>query len=243
MDHMGSPARGSAHRLDFNHRRPFTDGRSVMGPDPRGTGMTRLGGKLAPISVPIRTPRLVLRLPRMADVPLLVRYINDPRVSRPLTTRRAPYRPSEEAEWVDSSRRAARRGEKLNLAITLPGSDALVGGIGLEIPDWANGHGWTGYWLRPTYWHRGFGSEAASAVCQVAFQYLKLHRIDASVFDFNPRSMQLLRRLGFRKEGTRREILYRGGRWHDEIVFGLLAEDYRPSVPPSRPQERARSEP
>jgi [ribosomal protein S5]-alanine N-acetyltransferase len=190
--------------------------------------MASLGGKLARVRLPLLTPRLALRLPRLVDVPFLVRYINDPLVSRPLTTRHARYKRSDEVEWVKSSRRAARKGDKLNLAITLRENGTLVGGVGLEIRDWDNGHGWTGYWLVPQYWHKGYGSEAASAVCQLAFQRLKLHRIDAAVFEFNTRSMKLLQRLGFKREGKKREILRRGGRWYDEVAFGLLAEDFRP---------------
>jgi [ribosomal protein S5]-alanine N-acetyltransferase len=194
--------------------------------------MAELGGRLARIKLPVITSRLALRLPRLGDVPILMRFINDPRVSRPLTFRHAPYKRSEEVEWVNSSRKAAARGEKLNLAITLRETGQLVGGVGLEIPDWDNGHGWTGYWLIPTYWHQGYGTEAASAVCEIAFERLRLHRIDASVFEFNPRSMRLLQRLGFQKEGRKREILHRGGRWNDEIVFGLLASDFRPAGGP-----------
>ena len=190
--------------------------------------MAPLGGRLRRIRVPILTARLELRLPKLTDVPLLVRYMNDPRVSRGLRTRHASYRRSEEVAWVKHSRRAARRGEKLNVAITLRETGELIGGIGLEVPDWDNRHGWTGYWLMPQHWHHGYGSEAASAICGLAFVQLKLHRIDAKVFEFNPRSMRLLQKLGFKKEGTTREVLYRGGRWHSEFCFGLLAREFRP---------------
>lgn len=123
---------------------------------------------------------------------------------------------------------AARKGEKLNLAITLRDDGTHIGGIGLEIRDWDNGHGWTGYWLAPMYWHKGYASEAASAVCEIALRQLKLHRIDATVFEFNPRSMRVLRRLGFKREGGRRDVVFRGGRWYGEVCFGLIAKEFRP---------------
>lgn len=77
----------------------------------------------------------------------------------------------------------------------------------------------------------GYATEAASAVCGVAIRRLKLHRIDASVFDFNPRSMRVLHKLGFKREGKKREVLFRDGRWHDEVSLGLLAKDLRPLRP------------
>lgn len=190
--------------------------------------MRALGGRLSSIGLPILTPRLALRLPRESDVPLFLRYLNDPRVSRTLSSRHTPYRREGEVAWVRQSRRAAFRGEKLNLVVTLRPEGTPVGGAGLEIRDWENGHGWTGYWLAPRYWHRGFASEAVSALCHIGFHKLKLHRVDAHVFEFNPRSMRLLRTLGFKNEGRVREVYRRGRRWYDEYAFGLLVEDFRP---------------
>ncbi len=190
--------------------------------------MLEPGGRLARVRLPVRTPRLSLRLPRLSDVPFLVRYVNDPRVFRPLASRHKLFTRSEEEAWVRSSRRDAVKGRKLNLAITLREDGTHIGGIGLEIPDWDNGHGWTGYWLAPRYWHKGYTTEAASAVCEIAFQRLHLHRIDASVFDFNPRSMKVLRKLGFKREGKKRDVLFRDDRWHNEVSFGLLAKEFRP---------------
>jgi [ribosomal protein S5]-alanine N-acetyltransferase len=189
-----------------------------------------LGGRLARIRLPVLTPRLALRLPRLSDVPFLLRYINDPRVSRPLTSRHAPYRRSEEEAWVRKSRKGARKGNNLHLTITLRGSGEAIGGIGLEDLDWDNRHGWTGYWLVPRHWHKGYGMEAASAICDIAFRQLRLHRIDANVFEFNPRSMRLLRRLGFKEEGRKRETYHRSRQWYDEVAFGLLASDFRPTL-------------
>lgn len=189
------------------------------------------GGKLSKVRLPILTSRLSLRLVEFRDVPRLLRYVNDPVVFRPIATRHDPFRKKDEIAFVRNSRRSASRGEKLNLSITLKESGELIGGVGLEIRDWENGRGWIGYWLRPEFWHQAFASEAASAMCELAFERLHLHRIDAAVFDFNPRSMRLLRRLGFRKEGGRREVVYRAGRWHSETEFGLLSSEFRPFRP------------
>lgn len=193
--------------------------------------MVSLGGRLASVRLPLLTERLALRLPELADVPFLLRWINEPAVFRPLASRHRPYKRPEEVAWVKRSRRAASRGENLNLAITRRDDGTHVGGIGLEVPDWDNGHGWMGYWLAPKYWHQGYASEAASAICRLAFRDLAMHRIDASVFEFNPRSMRVLRKLGFKREGRKRAVLFRGGRWHDEVSFGLLARDFRPVEP------------
>ena len=185
------------------------------------------GGRLRSVHLPLLTARLSLRLPELADVPRLTQYIDSPRVFRGLQARHTPFSREEEARWVRSARRSAAKGEHLHLTITLRGQRQLIGGIGLEVRDWENRRGFLGYWLAPEYWHQGYASEATRAVLHLAFRRLHLHRVEAQVFGFNLRSMRLLRRLGFRREGLRRDILYRGGQWHDEVSFGLLAREYR----------------
>lgn len=190
--------------------------------------MAALGGKLSPIELPIQTPRLTLRLPRQADAPRLTRWMNHPSVFDPVMSSHTKLTLSGEKEWVRRSLRAARLGSKLALIIELRTGGPLIGGIGLEIQDADNKRAHIGYWLAKPYWHQGLASEAASAVCRAGFREAGLHRIDTGVFAFNPRSMILLKRLGFKTEGTRREVLYRRGRWHDEVMFSLLARDFRP---------------
>ncbi|MGD0249327.1 MAG: GNAT family N-acetyltransferase [Thermoplasmata archaeon] len=150
--------------------------------------MTAPGGKLVRVRLPVVTPRLALCLAELSGLPFFLRSTNDPSVLRNYISRRAPLKRSEEVAYVTSSRRATAKGEKLNLSITFRETGELVGGIRLEVRDWTHRHGRTGYSLTAPYWHRGYGSEAASAVLRVAFQTLKLHRVDARVFSFNPRS-------------------------------------------------------
>jgi RimJ/RimL family protein N-acetyltransferase len=34
-------------------------------------------------------------------------------------------------------------------------------------------------------------------------------------------------KLGFREEGRRRELIFRNGAYYDEVMFGLLREDWK----------------
>ncbi|HEV2167026.1 MAG TPA: GNAT family protein [Thermoplasmata archaeon] len=191
--------------------------------------MDVLGGRLAPIVLPLRTPRLSLRLQKPSDAPVLVRYINHPNVVAGLAIEPRRYTLSDELRFVRGNRRAARAGERLTLAITLRSTEELIGDISLGFPAGAHLRAGLGYWLAPRHWHQGYGSEAASIVCRTAFEVLKVHRVEASVFESNPRSMALLRSLGFKKEGHRREVRKLLGGWEGEVVFGLLSREFRPS--------------
>lgn len=82
----------------------------------------------------------------------------------------------------------------------------------------------------PDVYGRGFGTEATSLVLDYAFDSVGLHRVELSVYSFNPRGQRAYEKAGFVREGVRRQALHWDGEWHDVIVMGVLATDPRPRV-------------
>jgi RimJ/RimL family protein N-acetyltransferase len=102
----------------------------------------------------------------------------------------------------------------------------LIGGIGLHAID--HGVAELGYWLTPAAWGRGYATEAARAVVDMARHALPLRRVEASHHLDNPASRRVLEKLGFRE--LRREQLYslaRGG----EVDCAVLALDLEAQEP------------
>jgi RimJ/RimL family protein N-acetyltransferase len=59
-----------------------------------------------------------------------------------------------------------------------------------------------------------------------AFEQLNLHRLEADADPRNERSLVLLERQGFRKEGFLRERYIVDGEIQDAVVFGLLRSEW-----------------
>ena len=70
-------------------------------------------------------------------------------------------------------------------------------------------------------------SEGLELVLRVAFRVLKLHRVEANVQPANRRSLSLVRRAGFVREGYSRRYVRIAGRWRDHVRMALLVEDWR----------------
>lgn len=121
-----------------------------------------------------------------------------------------------------------KRGSDLALIISDRRSRQLLGGIGLHHIDWRHRRCELGYWVAPREWGKGIAPEAAHALCRAAFRTLRMHRIGAYAYAFNPRSARVLQKLGFRDEGRYRELHRIGRGWVDVKIFGLLAKELRP---------------
>lgn len=82
------------------------------------------------------------------------------------------------------------------------------------------------YAFSPSTGH-GYMSEGLQLVLASAFRDLNLHRVEANVQPRNARSLKLLERGGFVREGYSRRYLKIGGRWRDHVRMAILAEDWR----------------
>ncbi|MFC4075749.1 GNAT family N-acetyltransferase [Salinithrix halophila] len=80
---------------------------------------------------------------------------------------------------------------------------------------------------RPEDRGKGYGSEALEVLLEYAFGVLQLHRIELEVFAFNASAIRAYEKVGFKKEGIRREVLFYDHRYHDAHVMGILESDYR----------------
>ncbi|WP_375552031.1 GNAT family N-acetyltransferase [Rhodophyticola porphyridii] len=74
---------------------------------------------------------------------------------------------------------------------------------------------------------RRLGREAISLLASHAFDVLKLHRLGLRVIATNERAIRCYRACGFVEEGRERESAFVAGRWHDDIIIGLLARDHQ----------------
>ena len=153
-----------------------------------------------------RTERLLLRPAWPEDWETILWGIGDERVVRNLARAPWPYLPEHAREF-------ARRGQDPRLPaflLTLPADQGsrLVGCAGLGESDTGVE---LGYWIARPYWGRGFATEGARGVLEMA-RLLGHARIEAGHYLDNPASGRVLRKLGFQPTGTvkPRDCLARG---------------------------------
>jgi ribosomal-protein-alanine N-acetyltransferase len=83
-----------------------------------------------------------------------------------------------------------------------------------------------GYDLDPVYWGKGIMTEALTAVIKYGLEAMNLNRVQALIDSHNERSMRLVERLGFKKEGVLRQRSIFEGEFRDDVCFSLLKRDW-----------------
>jgi RimJ/RimL family protein N-acetyltransferase len=75
----------------------------------------------------------------------------------------------------------------------------------------------------------GYATEAALVVLKYYFGELRYQKCTVSVHANNDASIALHERLGFRREGTLRRMVYTGGRYFDTHYYGMTNEEWEQS--------------
>lgn len=184
------------------------------------------------LTLPIETPRLILRDFVSRDLEAVHAYSSLPDVSRYLVW--GPNTLLQSKDTIRGFLLDQKRKPRINfdLAIVRKGSarrgdgPKLIGGAGLKLADWENRTGDIGYVLHPDHWRQGYAQEAARALMEAGFREIGLQRIFATCDQRNTASARVMERLGLRREGVFRLSKYIQGEWCDEFLYAILAEEF-----------------
>ena len=171
--------------------------------------------------------RLVLRALRADDADALFAYRTDPAIMR---YQGWEPKSADEVRAFIAEIGAARPfapGTWHQLGIALRSTDELLGDCGVHVPQNEPDQAEFGITLAPTFHGRGYATEAIRAMLWLAFDTLGKHRVFGSIDPRNVRSIALVRRTGFRQEAYFVESLRFKGEWADDVVFAMLAREWR----------------
>lgn len=76
------------------------------------------------------------------------------------------------------------------------------------------------------YWGKGYGKESLHLLLHYCFEKLDLHRVSAEAFEYNTAWGDLVEGVGFTREGTAREYLFRDGKYWDKKHYALLEKEW-----------------
>ena len=174
----------------------------------------------------VETDRLVLCQRTVADAAAIFAYASLPEVAYP-----AGFPPVETVEdevyYLEHVLPKSQAEQQLpsGYGIRLKGEDKVIGSV-----DFNHRHAddvlEIGYTLHPDYWGQGIVPEAASALIELGFTLLKLHKIELNCYDTNKQSQRVAEKLGFTLEARIRDRKDVQGNRCDDLRYGLLRSEW-----------------
>lgn len=146
--------------------------------------------------------------------PEIMRYIRDP-----LSLEETRKKTEEVAlDWKGNDQEWAL------IALRLNSTDEYIGMISFRYESIENDTVELGWRLDLKYFGNGYATEAASCILDFIKTEIKPHKMVAYCVSENTASSNIMKKLGMEYEACLRQYSQLGGKWHDEIIYGLILD-------------------
>lgn len=173
----------------------------------------------------LRGEKVVLRAIARQDLPRLHGFADDLEVELAGGGDPPLPRPLERLQRDFDREAAELPSDRTNFAVEADGK--LIGQCGLFNMDWTARHAELGIAIGDReYWGRGYGRDAVRVILEYAFRLRNLRRVWLEVHAANERAIRSYRACGFVEEGRQREHVWLDGRYVDNVLMGVLREEW-----------------
>jgi UDP-4-amino-4,6-dideoxy-N-acetyl-beta-L-altrosamine N-acetyltransferase len=168
--------------------------------------------------------RIQLRAIEYEDLPLMVKWRNDPEVYQ-YFYEQEPLSLVVQKAWFEKF--LQKPDERLWIVETIETKEA-IGTVGLVHIDWRNRKAeWGRLLIYPDkYRHGGYGSEIESLILRYFFDHMNMNRLQCELFAENENVIALHKKFGFKQEGLFRQYIFKEGRYRDVVYLAMLREEY-----------------
>jgi RimJ/RimL family protein N-acetyltransferase len=101
-----------------------------------------------------------------------------------------------------------------------------IGGCGYARIDWPSRVAEINIFIGKPWRTQGYGREAVGLLLDFMFKQMNLNKVFLKTWTFNPAAVRCYERCGFVHEGRLRQQIFRDGDYHDQIVMGLLRQEW-----------------
>jgi ribosomal-protein-serine acetyltransferase len=172
------------------------------------------------------TGDVVLRLPEESDADALAAVIA---ANRPYLAQWLAWAPGSDRDATLANIRRARRqvADNDGFQAVIDKAGAPIGMVGFHGIDWRHHSTSIGYWLAQDQQGQGIMTRAVRALVDHAVGAWRINRVEIRAGVENLPSRRVPERLGFREEGRLLQAERVGDRWIDDVVYAMLAADWR----------------
>jgi len=166
-----------------------------------------------------------LRELRKEDAPSLLAMLTAEEVSRFISP--PPTTVEGFERFIAWAQRERMAGNYACFAIVPAGMNTAIGIFQVRSLEPGFGTAEWGFAMASEYWGSGIFVEGARLILDFAFEVIGTSRLEARAATANGRGNGALRKLGAVQEGVLRRSFLRNGHYFDQVLWGILAEDWR----------------
>jgi len=133
---------------------------------------------------------------------------------------------SDTQKFIDTENKEADNQDLIFLGVFSRATKDFLGIISLFNIDQKHSFASLGFQLVKDYWGRGIMHESLMHFIKFVFEELNFHRIEAQVYIGNEKSINVLDRLGFTKEGQLRQNFLIEGKYQDSYLYSILRTEF-----------------
>ncbi len=177
-------------------------------------------------ALPVLTGSMAtLRDLRLSDAPSLLAMLSTAEVARFISP--PPTTVEGFERFIAWTHRERAAGKYVCFPVVPHGMDTAVGIFQIRQLEPGFGTAEWGFAIGSAYWGTGIFLDAAKRAVEFAFETIGVHRLEARAAVANGRGNGALRKMGAVQEGVLRKSFLREGQYHDQILWTILAEDWR----------------
>ena len=166
-----------------------------------------------------------LRELRAEDAPTLLSMLSTEEVSRFISP--PPTTVEGFERFIAWTQRQRELGHYVCFGVVPAGMTTAIGLFQLRALEPGFGSCEWGFALGSQFWGTGLFVDGAKAVLDFGVDVLRTQRFEARAAVANGRGNGALRKIGAVQEGILRRSFLRDGRYHDQVLWSVLAEDWR----------------
>ena len=166
-----------------------------------------------------------LRELRLEDAPALLTMLTTEEVARFISP--PPTTVEGFERFIAWTHRERANGNYACFAIVPQGLTTAIGIFQVRSLEPGFGSAEWGFAMGSQFWGTGIFAEGAKLVLDFAFDVIGAHRLEARAAVANGRGNGALRKIGAVQEGVLRRSFVRNGVHHDQVLWGILADDWR----------------
>lgn len=147
-------------------------------------------------------------------------WFHDDQVTHHMVKGAFPLTPQQQRSYFEQ---VINSSNNLVLAIVNRSDDVHIGNVGLHGIDWIHRVAELGIIIGESqYWGQGLAAEAIRLICRHGFAQLQLNRIELGVLETHHAAIRLYEKMGFQREGLKRNHIYKHGQYVNVVLMGML---------------------